>query len=376
MLYLYPSLMKTKFTLKTFLIPLSIAMLLCSSFLSSAQNQMMNSDFSQGNSGWTLTGMTVEYNRENNFGGLSATNIVAEVDGHSGLRQKMALSVSKIYTLVFKASRRTTGGTPANVAMNVLVTGDVSGIVYVNYSKTYSNTVFGWANEAQTFTVPANSIDKALIVEFAPVNNSGNRGVIVDDVEMTFTNANSLPVQLISFTAEIRNNQTALNWKTSAEWNNKYFIVERSINGSQYDSIGTVKAGVNNNAVNNYSYADSKLKAGANFYRLRQVDIDGAFKYSKVVIVRFQQGNAEVKLFPTIASKNINFNVTSDRETIAVVSVYDTHGKMLIRSQKMLTQGVNQQALDLSSLRPGAYYFRIQNNEGNIDQTKPFHIVD
>ena len=344
-------------------------------FLSSSQNLLTNSNFNGGLSAWNLLSTPVEINIETAYGGTINTNVVAEVDAFTSLRQKMALIPGKIYTLSYRASRRTTGSTNANVAMDVIISGDVTGTVYVDYAKNYNNSVFGFVTETQTFSVPAITIDKALIVEFVPRNNNTNRGVIVDDIEIVASATSSLPVQLISFTGEIRNEQTVLNWKTAAEINNKHFVIERSANGNQYESIGTVAAGTSN-GVNSYSFTDAKLKSGTNFYRLRQVDADGAYKYSKVVIVRLQKGNEAIKVFPTIATSNINFNLSTVNATNATVSIYDTNGKMLIRSQKSLTAGANQQGVDVSNLRSGAYFFRIQNNEGTINYTQAFHKVD
>ncbi len=368
--------MKPKSTLKIFSFLCITVLLLLMPFLSPAQtpqNLLTNSNFNSGLNAWNLLSTPVEVNIETTYGGTVNTNIVAEVDAFTSLRQKMALIPGKAYTLSYKASRRTTGSTNANVAMDVLVTGDITGTVYVDFSKNYNNPTFGFVTEMQSFVVPSNSIDKALIVEFVPRNNNTNRGVIVDDIEIIATS--SLPVLLISFTGEIRNEQAVLNWKTAAEMNNKHFVVERSANGNSYEPIGTVVAGTSN-GINNYSFTDAKLNAGTNFYRLRQVDVDDAYKYSKVVIVRFQKGNTAIKVFPTMATSNINFNLSTATATNAVVSIHDTNGKLMIRSQKSLTAGVNQQGVDVSNLSSGAYYIRIQNNEGTINYTQAFHKVD
>jgi len=368
--------MKTTFTLKLFSFASIAVLLLLIPLLSNAQtpqNLLTNSNFNNGNNAWDLLSTAVEVNRETTYGGTINTNVVAEVDAFTSLRQKMALIPGVAYTLSYKASRRTTGSTNANVAMDVLVSGDITGTVYVDFSKNYNNSTFGFVTESQSFVVPTNSIDKALIVEFVPRNNSTNRGVIVDDIEIIASA--SLPVQLISFTGEIRNEQAVLNWKTAAEMNNKHFVIERSANGNVYESIGTVNARTNS-GVNSYSFTDAKLNAGANFYRLRQVDVDGAFKYSKVVIVRLQKGTAAIKVFPTIATSNINFNLSTATATNAIISIHDTNGKMMIRSQKSLTAGSNQQGVDVSNLSSGAYYIRIQNNEGTINYTQAFHKVD
>ena len=211
------------------------------SFSQNSQNLLTNSDFSSGYTAWNLTGMAVEINIENIYGGPSKTNLTAEVDAFVGLRQKMPVIPGKIYTINFKASRRTSRSTPASVGIRLMITGDASGTTYVDFTMEYSNTVFGFTNEGQTFTLPPTSKDKAVIVEFTNFNNNSTHGVILDDVFMAATGTSSLPVQLISFTGELRNEQTILNWRSCCESNNRYFIVERSANGNHYYSIGRLR---------------------------------------------------------------------------------------------------------------------------------------
>ena len=192
--------MKAKFTPNIFSCANIAVLLLSMPFLSYAQNiqnLLTNSNFNSGYNAWNLLSTAVEVNTETTYGGTVNTNLVAEVDAFTSLRQKMALIPGKSYTLSYKASRRTTGATNANVAMDVLVSGDITGTVYVDFSKNYNNSTFGFTTETQSFVVPTNSIDKALIVEFVPRNNNTNRGVIVDDIEIVASA--SLPVQLISF---------------------------------------------------------------------------------------------------------------------------------------------------------------------------------
>jgi hypothetical protein len=363
--------MKTNFTRNLFTAAIALALSL-SSFKSNAQNLLSNSGFDLGNLSWLVTGMLAEINPETTYGGSAALNRVAEIDAQVGLRQKLAGSAGKTYTLTYKASRRTRGTTPAAVGMRVRVVGNNTGNVYLNYTEVYTNTSFGFSNKAKVFTVPANSVDDALILEMTGFNNPTTHGVIVDDVEMVMASASSLPVQWVSFTAELRNQQALLNWKTASEYNNSHFVVERSSNGTKYDSIGTVTAG----ASHNYSFVDGRVLNGTSFYRLRQVDIDGASKYSKVVTVKTNAAGSGIKLFPTVASSTVNFNVTADTKADVVVSVFDANGRMMIRSQRMLAAGANQQSVDVSSLGKGSYYFQLRSNDGTVNYSKPFQKID
>lgn len=364
--------MKPKSTNRTLIIAVAI---LLASFKSNSQNLLNNSDFLSGTTAWVLNGMNVEINNETVYGGYSNNNPVAEIDAQVGLRQKMSVTAGKLYTIAFKASRRTSGTTPATVGILVRIIG-TSGTTYVNYTREYSNTVFGYTNESKTFSIPASSGENVVVVEFTAYNNSTSHGVIVDDIEMTSASASSLPVQWISFTGELKNQQAVLNWKTASELNNKYYVVERSVNGNRYDSIGVVKASANGNNSNSYSFTDASVKPGTNFYRLRQVDVDDAAKFSKVVSVRLSNGADAIKVFPTVANSNINFNVSNASAGNATVSVYDAAGKMILSSQKTLSNGANQQSIDVSNLTKGAYYFNIRNNDGSINHTQAFHKVD
>ena len=366
--------MKTISTLNTITLVLSMAFMLTTPLNTIGQNLLSNSNFSSGTTPWNVSGMTVEVNRENVYGGPSNGNRVAEIDNVAGLRQKVAITPGKVFQLNYKASRRTSGATPANPGITVQIIGDVTSTSYLTNSKVYTNTTFAYTNEVLTFSVPASSTDNIIVVQFTGYNNSTTLGVIVDDI--TLTVLSSLPVQLISFTAELRNGQTALNWKTASELNNKHFVVERSGNGSPFDSIGMVQAAPNNNSTKSYTFTDTKINNGTNFYRLRQVDIDGSYSYSKVVTVKGQKDNGGVKIFPTMATTHVNVNLTSSASTIIMVSVYDASGKTMIRTNKTLSTGVNQQSIDIASLAKGAYYLHIQDNSGNINFTQAFHKVN
>lgn len=365
--------MKTILKPKKTNLVIGMAFLMLIPIFSRGQNLISNSDFNSGTTPWNVNGMLVEINTEKTYGGVSKTNQTAEIDNSAGLRQKIGIAVGKVYQLTFKASRRRSGGTPANPGITVDVIGDVTGTSYLNNNKIYTNTTFAFTDEVLTFTIPSSSTDNIIVVQFTSYNNSTTLGVIVDDV--TLTVASSLPVQLISFTGELSNGQSTLNWKTASELNNKYFIVERSVNGTRYDSIGLVRAAVTNNSTKSYTFTDMKINAGTNFYRLRQVDIDGSISYSKVVTVKLQQANTGVKIFPTVTNTNVNFQISASEAGAVSVIVYDLTGKVRICINKSVSAGANQQSIEVNSLHEGIYYLHIQNNNSTISYTQTFQKV-
>ena len=94
-----------------------------------------------------------------------------------------------------------------------------------------------------------------------------------------------LPVTLVTFNGTLNSNDILLSWKTSSEQDSKYFGVEKSPDGTNFQTLGHVTAAGNSSSVRNYSYTDNQLNE-FNYYRLKMVDIDGKFTYSSTILVK------------------------------------------------------------------------------------------
>ncbi len=105
------------------------------------------------------------------------------------------------------------------------------------------------------------------------------------------TDDGALPVELSSFTASADLNNVNLSWKTATEVNNNGFEVQREVRGqksgvSSWEKVGFVKGHGNSNSPKDYTYVDKNLTGGTKFiYRLKQIDNDGKYEYSKEVEV-------------------------------------------------------------------------------------------
>ncbi len=95
-----------------------------------------------------------------------------------------------------------------------------------------------------------------------------------------------MPLTLTDFRATQEKNKIKLTWHTVAEVNVSYFEIEKSTNGIQYSSIAKVSA-ANNPGTHDYETYDPSPENGINYYRLKMVDIDGAFKHSNIINLRF-----------------------------------------------------------------------------------------
>ncbi len=189
-------------------------------------------------------------------------------------------------------------------------------------------------------------------------------GAAIDDVQITGTPNNPLPLDLLSFSAAKDGKDAFLKWSTANEKNVDYFDVERSWNGTEFTSF-TRKAALNGTR-NDYNTKDylSRLAARPSntiYYRLKMVDKDGYFKYSSVVVLKWTDlENALVSISPNPFTTYIQINT---RLGINQAQVLDNGGKVLVS-----TTSIPNGRLNLASLPVGTYYVRLHTSEGVITQ--------
>jgi fibronectin-binding autotransporter adhesin len=182
--------------------------------------------------------------------------------------------------------------------------------------------------------------------------------------------SNPLPVELISFTAvPVNNKEVALEWKTATEINNNYFLVEKSLNAVDYEVVTSVASkAINGNSsiILNYDAIDSSPYAGISYYRLKQIDFNGDYKYSDVVAVNLNE-NAElvfdVHPNPTDGNSfNISFATEYDKDYF--IEVYDLQGKQLLL-QKVIADKAGVSTFEIiptNQFSSGMYFVKLNSN--------------
>jgi Secretion system C-terminal sorting domain len=151
-----------------------------------------------------------------------------------------------------------------------------------------------------------------------------------------------LPVEIISFRAVEQNNKVILNWATASESNNSYFEIERSINGNQYQPIGRVAGIGTTSQTTHYSFTDFAPFITTNYYRLKQMDIDGRYKYSAILAIRFDKKlKKNVTISPNPVSDKINIRISSDAATNGGIRVINASGQTIYQQSERLVIGEN-----------------------------------
>lgn len=170
-----------------------------------------------------------------------------------------------------------------------------------------------------------------------------------------------MPVRLISFKAAAREKNIMLKWQTGSEINNDGFEVQRSRDGQTWSSIHFVKGNGNSNRQHSYEYIDKTAPRGLSFYRLKQMDYNGAYSFSSVVNARIKSSQPGLVISP---------NPFTDRIQIAGIggkmTVYSQSGQLL----QSITLNNDQYTYDLSSLLPGVYFVEIEDETGVIQKTR------
>lgn len=175
-----------------------------------------------------------------------------------------------------------------------------------------------------------------------------------------------LPVSWLSFTAEkSRNTSVVLKWATANEINNNHFVIQRSNDGLNFKALSTLAAGTNSNSNQSYTYTDAKALDGNNFYRLKQVDNDGNFKYSSVV--QLKMNTASWSVYPNPASTITSVLVRSNLNN-ASFTLVDNNGRVVYQSSKTKVNAGEFIDIPVSNIARGIYMLNIKTDKINMTE--------
>lgn len=161
----------------------------------------------------------------------------------------------------------------------------------------------------------------------------------------------ALPVDLIAFNAEnYRNFKVKLAWKTAKELNNDYFSIERSDTGKNWMEIGQIAGAGTIDSEQSYLFYDENPLEGLNYYRLKQLDFDGAFTYSPIELVWLNIKDKVTKVYPNPVANMLNIDAAS--KSVVAVNVYNESGQFL--------NSYHAKFIDFTNYVDGTYYVQLK----------------
>jgi hypothetical protein len=175
-----------------------------------------------------------------------------------------------------------------------------------------------------------NNLDQTFSTEIISVKRNGIESF--SDWAIAYNkNDFTLPVVLKEFYASyLGKSDIALNWITCSEINNEYFIIQRSTDARMFSDIEYVSGKGNYSGISEYSYFDRNLSPGYYYYRLKQVDFDGGFEYSKIIGIAVNQNQKVVEAY--VGNGHIMLNPNSISGGNFHYEIYDSSGRLLYKS--------------------------------------------
>ena len=164
----------------------------------------------------------------------------------------------------------------------------------------------------------------------------------------------SLPVELISQSAEYHDGKVELTWKTLSEINNHYFIVQRSQDGENFEEIGQVAGSGTTNTAKNYKFDDNNPYKGISYYQLIQVDFDGTKNPLPIMFVEVSSP-FESKVYPNPVKEMLYIQSNSE----ALLEVFDIAGRQ-VKSQPIM-EGLFQ--MNVKEFESGVYFFTLTSGD-------------
>lgn len=206
-------------------------------------------------------------------------------------------------------------------------------------------------------------IDDIVLAKYAGIRNTasiynGSDSLLGVSDTLSFIKQGTFPVKLGNFTAQkIKQTSSMLSWQTFQELNSSRFIIERSADGSDFATIGSIAAAGTSNSTLNYQFIDEAPLKGNNYYRLKAVDKNDSYAYSAVKLLNFGDLTGIISITPNPAKDKIAVTVGGNTKTLKV-SLVSTSG------QRLATYTMTGQYLEakLPVIAAGVYYVRIEGD--------------
>ena len=174
---------------------------------------------------------------------------------------------------------------------------------------------------------------------------------------------NSLPITLLNFNGEKEANKHILSWQTSSEENSDHFLIMHSTDGVSFETIGQVKAKGQSNVLQHYGFTNATPSSSANYYKLKMVDTDGSYEYSKIIVLN-EKNNNNYMFYPNPVRDRIVYNFENTSDNNVSIQIHDVLGKTLLSKTRKVDKGINQIYISVADLSEGSYVMTISHSDG------------
>lgn len=205
-------------------------------------------------------------------------------------------------------------------------------------------------------------------LKFILWHNQQTARASLDDLIITAKQGfDPLPVEYVDFSAQRKEDDVSIEWQTSAEKSSSHFEVERSLDGKEFELIGVVEAAGDSKRLKYYTFLDPSAAnrfSGILYYRLRQVDHDGAFQYSPIVSISLPEKPWPVRrIFPIPFKDQLAVSLLTDKKLSVNFLLLNMQGSILLEDYKLVSPAGEEQIFSLAgteSLAAGVYILEVR----------------
>jgi len=169
-----------------------------------------------------------------------------------------------------------------------------------------------------------------------------------------------LPVQLIDFSAECKDDKVIIQWTTASEINNDHFTLEKSFDGKSFEHVSTLKGNGTTSLIHSYQATD-KVSTQSVYYRLRQTDFDGTSSKSDAILINCSQsGKYEViGIYPNPTHEAITVDLNLSEGGTVLMTLYNSIGQLVMKKEVSFQNGYQKLIIDLSGLPADVYQLNL-----------------
>jgi hypothetical protein len=186
---------------------------------------------------------------------------------------------------------------------------------------------------------------------------------LIDDVKIT--SVLLLPVELTSFKGQNTEAGNQLNWRTESEANTSDFDVERSVDGQNFNKIGSIKA---QGKAGSYEFLDKGPLSITTYYRLKINDLDGKSDYSKIVTLSQKAKGLMANAFPNPATDALTVVINVEKKSDVTIELKDILGRTIWQSKAENTEGSLSLPIPLTGVANGNYLLKVSNGLTTVQQ--------
>jgi hypothetical protein len=193
----------------------------------------------------------------------------------------------------------------------------------------------------------------------AGADNPANFGII----------DSTLPVTLTSFAVNKESNTAILNWVTTQETNSDHFEIQRSVTGLDWEQIGKISSHGESKTENKYAFTDKNPIMGGQFngenlYRLKMIDKDATFTFSRIQSVKFEGMGADLSIYPNPSTDKLFIH---DFNSVKEVVINNLSGNTIYKSESF---AAGNGTIDVRNLTQGTYIVKVTRKNGTISASK------